>query len=302
MATEPSWRDFEKRIAWIERTLSPQGVQVRTPDRIVDSVGSAREVDASIRYNVGSVPILIVIECRERQGKEDQQWIEQIVTKKTNLGASEVIAVAAGGLTEPAKRLAAKHNIRVRELREINPAEVAKWCGIQTIEAVLHEWEIKKVHLRAPPGTVLPSPNEAGIVERTDMGLFERKMFRKNSSDKWCSLIDIVQFAIDHMDHIWNDVPGDGAPISVNLHLPFSDGPWEYMETSGVVPVLEIYALVELYHHRAQSKITKAFEYSDGAERKAMQIQTPLRVGGLYLDATITLGNGRGSIELRCDK
>ena len=43
-----------------------------------------REVDASIRYQVGSVPILITIECRDRVAVQDSTWIEQLVQKGSN--------------------------------------------------------------------------------------------------------------------------------------------------------------------------------------------------------------------------
>ncbi len=61
------WREFEKRVARIEAALAPSGAVVKSPDRVRDLVtGSYREVDASIRYKVGTVPVLITIECRKR--------------------------------------------------------------------------------------------------------------------------------------------------------------------------------------------------------------------------------------------
>ena len=58
------WREFEKLIARIEQAMAPLDAAVRSPDRIPDKVtGELREVDASIRYKVGTCPILITIEC-----------------------------------------------------------------------------------------------------------------------------------------------------------------------------------------------------------------------------------------------
>ena len=60
-------RQFEKLVALIESHLVPHGARVESPDHIPDRITSElREVDASVQYQVGSVPILITIECRDR--------------------------------------------------------------------------------------------------------------------------------------------------------------------------------------------------------------------------------------------
>ena len=66
-----SWRDFERMVTAIERQLGPSGAEVRSPEHLLDKrTGLKREVDASIRYTVGSVPIVITLECRDRSQNE----------------------------------------------------------------------------------------------------------------------------------------------------------------------------------------------------------------------------------------
>jgi len=82
----PAWRQFEKLVALIESHLSPRGAIIKSPDYIPDRItGQLREIDASIRYQVGSVPILITIECRDRTSEEDVIWIEQLVSKRDGI-------------------------------------------------------------------------------------------------------------------------------------------------------------------------------------------------------------------------
>ena len=103
MVQEEDWREFERLVARIERDLAPRGAVVRSPDRVPDLVtGSLREVDASIRFTVGSAPILITIECRRRAAVQDDTWIEQLAAKKEKVGAAKTIAVSASGFSEPA--------------------------------------------------------------------------------------------------------------------------------------------------------------------------------------------------------
>lgn len=72
-----SWRRFEQVVALIEQALAPLEAQVRSPDRLPDLLtGKTREVDASIRYTVGSVPVLITVKCRKRNQRQDDTWIE----------------------------------------------------------------------------------------------------------------------------------------------------------------------------------------------------------------------------------
>ena len=98
-----SWREFEQLVARIETQLAPKGVTVRSPDKIQDKVtGQMREVDASIRYQIGSAPILITIECRERSAVQDDTWIEQLIMKRQKLGAQQTIAVSSSGFSGPA--------------------------------------------------------------------------------------------------------------------------------------------------------------------------------------------------------
>lgn len=70
-------REFEKLVARIEAAAAPRGAVVKSPDRIRHlTTGRLREVDASIRYKVGTVDVLITVECRKRSRKADDTWIE----------------------------------------------------------------------------------------------------------------------------------------------------------------------------------------------------------------------------------
>ena len=74
---EPSWRAFERVVAMIEESAAQRGATVTSPDRIRDLMtGEMREVDASLRFKLGTVDILITIECRKRSRKAKDTWIE----------------------------------------------------------------------------------------------------------------------------------------------------------------------------------------------------------------------------------
>lgn len=125
MTNKKDWRLFEEIVAQFEKSLLPESAIIKTPDKIADlTTKHKREVDASIRYNIGSVPILITVECRKRKNIQDIQWIEQLISKKINIGAAKTIAVSSAGFTENAIQKAEQHGIELRTCKYLNEQEI----------------------------------------------------------------------------------------------------------------------------------------------------------------------------------
>ena len=132
------WEQFQQQVARIEAFLKPQGAVVTTPDHIPDvNTGQPREVDASIRMRLGASDILVTFECRKRKDKQDVTWIEQLATKKKNIGADRTVAVSSKGFSAAAKDTARRYGIELRCLMDLSTQdEVVQWLrGIaMTIE------------------------------------------------------------------------------------------------------------------------------------------------------------------------
>lgn len=128
MNNSGDWREFEQLVARIEAIASPKGAIVKSPDRLPDLVTQrTREVDASIRYRIGSVDILITIECRKRSRKADDIWIEQLATKRSKIGAAKTIAVSSRGFSDSAAQTASHHGIELRTLSEVSSKDLEDW-------------------------------------------------------------------------------------------------------------------------------------------------------------------------------
>ena len=97
---------------------------IKSPEFFEDlDTGNKREVDISIKYKVGSVPILITVECRDRNNKDDCTWIEQLASKKSSVGADKTVAVSAAGFSEPALAKAKRLGIETRTLKKLKPKD-----------------------------------------------------------------------------------------------------------------------------------------------------------------------------------
>lgn len=136
------WREFEQLVALIEAQAAPRGAEVKSPDRIRDLVtGRMREVDASIRLPTGSAEVLITIECRKRSRTSDDQWIEQLASKREKLGAAKTIAVSSSGFTDSAWASASKYGIDLRVLSEVNASDVNAWLSVPGAVHLFREME-----------------------------------------------------------------------------------------------------------------------------------------------------------------
>lgn len=157
---ELSWREFEVMVAHIEQQLSPEGAIVKSPDKIVDKItGSLREVDASIRYAIGSTPILITIECRNREKVQDDTWIEQLSQKKEKIGASATIAVSKNGFSNPAQKSAEHYNIELRTLKEIESSDSLDWLNNIILNVELFFWKYVSIQV------ALDTENENVVID-----------------------------------------------------------------------------------------------------------------------------------------
>src|SRR6266545_2767608 len=131
---------------------------VKSPDRLQDLLtGEMREVDVSIRSQVGSVEVLVTVECRDRAKTEDVTWIEQLATKQKHVGATHTVAVSSTGFSEPALTAARIHGISTRTIEDITDTEIQAWAEKLEIEEIETECQLGRMALTyfaTPEGTV----------------------------------------------------------------------------------------------------------------------------------------------------
>jgi hypothetical protein len=190
------WREFEKLVSRVEELLSPQGAVVKSPDRIKDKVtGRMREVDVSIRYVVGSVNILITIECRDRKAVPDDTWIEQLATKKQKIGASHTVAVSSTNFTKPAIKSAQLYGIELRVIKNITDEDILSWLGrIRIVN------EIGKVGFEGIQVEVYGDSEDtqlaSDVLEAIEKDKLQAMIFYSEGDDKKVSIADLLGFFV----------------------------------------------------------------------------------------------------------
>lgn len=145
-------RELEELVATLEKGLNGTRITVTSPDKIYDKVTKKkREIDITLKGNMGFHEMLTIIECRDRKPKDDVTWIEQLAIKKDHVGANLAIAVSSSGFTEGARIKADFLGIRLRTLAEIDPKEIMEWFQVRRITAFSLKWNFLKVDIAPYP-------------------------------------------------------------------------------------------------------------------------------------------------------
>jgi hypothetical protein len=103
---QPKWKRFEELVANIQQELAGDA-KVTLNDKIIGKrTGTPRQIDISIRKNVGQFEVLIVIDCKDYAKPLDVKGVEEFMGLAQDVGAHRAAMVAAQGYTETAKRRA----------------------------------------------------------------------------------------------------------------------------------------------------------------------------------------------------
>lgn len=141
-------RGLETLVATIEGALERSDIEIKSPDLIVGrQSGMQREVDVSLRGKVGTADLLVIIECRDRAGKQGVDWIEQLASKRDDVGAQVAMAVSASGFTRGALKLAESRQVLLRNLKEVNGDTLRDLFRIEDAAFVVKRFELTDLYL-----------------------------------------------------------------------------------------------------------------------------------------------------------
>lgn len=216
-----AWREFEELVARIEEAASPHDAVVTSPDKIPELTkeGSLREVDASIRYKIGTTNILITVECRKRSRKAGVEWIEQLATKRMKIGAAKTIAISSKGFTKSAVESAEKIGIEVRTLSQVTLQDIEKWFLPTGVVHVCRLFENIRGFVVFFEMDGKPSKYGYHLNQKNT----EEKVFYNDWLASPHALMDYLPILEQTHPKLFEEIPLDGTKIE--LELPIY---WEY--------------------------------------------------------------------------
>lgn len=264
-------REFEKLIAVLEKGLGGADIKITSPDYIEDkATGEKREVDISLKGKIGSHEILVIIECRDRRNKQDVTWIEQIATKKDDIGAHKAIAVSSSGFSDGAKRKAIAKNIEIRTLEEINPEEIIEW--FKPTGLIVHNVRYNPLKATIVPHESLNSSQIEELDEfiRSFSGAFrcDTKFIIDPKVDDMLSINDCISRNLYKMCDdfkLYDDFKPSGEKISVKItFIPQSTEVGFFASTpKGSIRMGSIEIVLEIWLEVTESKIVKVSSYKN---------------------------------------
>jgi len=218
-------RNLEKIVRDLEKLLGGSNLEVKSPDKLFDYASEIyREVDISIKAKLGSHPLLIVIECRDRGNPQDVTWIEQLKTKRDGIRANKMIAVSTSGFSLAAEKLAEKYGIEIRNVNDLDDKELSGWIANTEVAYILNRFDVQKVNyvLKYSPesGDVDPM---ATLPTRGTSKTVDKVFIIKNTGQRF-SINDLVGNA-KFQDNIplFDKVKPNQEPIEEILALSFRD-------------------------------------------------------------------------------
>jgi hypothetical protein len=154
-----SWQEFEDVIELLHRKLHPRAV-VKRNDHLPGRVsGVARQIDVSIRYELGPNELLIIVECKRHGRKVGIEEMDAFVAKKNDVGAHLGIIISERGFTRGARSVGDAAGIKAYTLRDTRregwPGQIDVKIFVEHSTLHVHGYDIANEDgspIKLPPG------------------------------------------------------------------------------------------------------------------------------------------------------
>jgi hypothetical protein len=110
--TAPRWKEFERLVYELQKSLAPDSAIV-TPDDYIAGHDSkiARQIDISIKAQVANYQILAVIDCKDYKNPVDVKEVGEFASVVRDVRANKGAMIASHGFTKAAIEMARTHGL-----------------------------------------------------------------------------------------------------------------------------------------------------------------------------------------------
>ena len=147
---DAKWKRFEQLVGKIQQELSPDAT-VTIDDEIKGRNSKTnRQIDISIRKNIGQFEILIVIDCKDHSNPIDVKVVEEFLGLVEDVGANMGALVSSSGYSKAAKNRARNAGVDIYKLIDaqhqdwISYAKVPCLCDFRGISKVKFKFRSMK--------------------------------------------------------------------------------------------------------------------------------------------------------------
>lgn len=216
-------KDLEQLVAHVERTLS-KAYTVETGIRtFLDDGSPGAEFDIIVSGKIDGAPFSWSIECRDRSGKGDAAWIQQLAGRRLQFGHNWVTAVSTTGFTRAAEAAAKVLGIELRVVEALSAEHFRGWApGFDALGNRVQRMETEACKVNLPADTPAEIMNEAKLyLARSGL---DGAILRTSNRDERHSVSDAV---LDFLNArgIWANVPRTATPypFAFKIHYGLED-------------------------------------------------------------------------------
>jgi len=233
-------KELEGLVATIERLLVPRGFTVEKNRREYDDDGvPVGEFDITIRGNIGSAPIAILIECRNRpsEGPAPTSWIQQLVGRRQQFNFSMVIAVSTTGFAAGAVTFAKTAGIDLREMSQLGQLapDLADWLSMKVLhtQEVRHNLTTAHLHIAEQETT----EQEAAATTLVTSTSPKDPLLRSTKTGETVSTVTAFHVAVQQYQELYEGLVPNEPPKTVKFTANYLDDDDHYVLDTAAGPV-----------------------------------------------------------------
>lgn len=154
----PKWKKFEEFVASIQLKLTPHA-KVTHSEMITGKSGVKRQIDISLRYNLGQFNILAIIDCKDWSKPVDIADVGSFIDMVEDVSANKGAIICNAGFTDGAKKRAFEKGIDLFKAVDAENMDWHIYIGFPTLYEVryIKTFNFSIRFLSAPTTFLMPA-------------------------------------------------------------------------------------------------------------------------------------------------
>lgn len=256
---------LEALVAFVEKTLVPQGFKVTTNDRVLTDEGiQIAEFDVLVQGPIGTSEFQWLIECQDRpsSGAAPCSWIEQLVGRRTRFNLSKITAVSTTGFAAGVHEFAQAQAIELREVKALLPEHFADWLRMDYITNTVRQTSLSGAYFDLRPDTSAELQEALAALFPTFDG--QRPILRSVTTGELVTLARAFSAVAEANQELFGGLEVNGEPKSVRVFNKYPENDHFLIDTPvGAVHVQGIEFVGELGLKKTRLPIVHTAEYRD---------------------------------------